>query len=108
MAPDDILSVEDAWALYLEERFGDSITDREKLAIARHYARLKPPGLKRSASCCGASGNAGAISCTAGTTRRTSAGAKTLSSALRRNLDSTCGEIPDDRVLLLKLRRSTR
>jgi len=48
MADDDILSVEEGWRLYLEERFGDKITTREKLAIARHYTRLKlaPPKLE--------------------------------------------------------------
>jgi len=50
MADDDILSLEDGWRLYLEKRFGDKITSREKLSIARHYARLKlaPPELERN------------------------------------------------------------
>jgi hypothetical protein len=44
MADDKILSLEDAWRLYLDEHFGD-ITTREAAAIARYYARLKltPP-----------------------------------------------------------------
>jgi hypothetical protein len=33
MADDDILSVEEGWRLYLDERFGDKVTAREKLAI---------------------------------------------------------------------------
>jgi DNA invertase Pin-like site-specific DNA recombinase len=47
---DDILSVEVGWRLYLDERFGDKITDCEKREIARHYTRLKltPPDLEEN------------------------------------------------------------
>ena|SRR5258705_9999928 len=47
---DDILSVEDAWVIHLDERFGEKITEREKREIARYYTRLKldPPGLEES------------------------------------------------------------
>ena len=47
---DDILSVEDGWRLYLDERFGDQITTEEKGEIARHYTQLKlaPPKLEET------------------------------------------------------------
>ena len=39
------LSIENGWHLYLEKHFGDKITGREKLEIARYYTRLEliPP-----------------------------------------------------------------
>ena len=43
---DEILSIEDGWRLYLEERFGHQMTTQEKRSLARHYIRLKLAGPK--------------------------------------------------------------